>query len=164
MKLTKEFIEQQGFKLEVVVDTVNAFTINNDDNHFQLFFDTNNNYLKLLKYVDDDNDEILFADTMPNVIQFCHLIVHYREITNGSVSFTEKMVDDFFTNNYDDYTIQEFDGMCDVVLILILAKEDYERCEPFLQFRKEQYDKHEWEYKDMPKNAFKSYADITTKI
>jgi hypothetical protein len=38
----------------------------------------------------------------------------------------------FIKDKYEDYTLEEFDDMCDIALMMLLAKEEYENAVSFL--------------------------------
>ncbi len=161
MKLTKEFIELQGFRFETYTDEgYLIFTIRNEDRIYDMILNTIDDTMTIDRYEGDDEPECVYDGQTLNVIQFSGLLKHFREITNGSISFPKNFVEDFMSADYD-YNQNDFDGMCDVSLLMLLAKEEYEKCKPFIDFRKEHYRKMGWEYKDIPEESFRDYSKIT---
>jgi hypothetical protein len=91
-------------------------------------------------------------------------LIHVKEVTEKSITLPRDFVELFMNDEYDEYTLSEFDDMCDISLMMLLAKEEYEKCAEFLEFRRKFYGKKGWEYKDMPSDGFKDYSGITTKM
>jgi hypothetical protein len=169
MKLSKDFIELQGFRYETEVsDGCHAFTIRRDEAFYELLWDQGEKTVSLTKYSEDEDDEdvdeCFYEGEMPNVLQFCRLLIHVKEVTQDSITLPNNFVDLFMEDDYDEYTLQEFDDMCDICLMMLLAKEEYEKCRDFLDFRRGFYNKKGWEYKDMPSDGFKDYSSITTNM
>jgi len=169
MKLTKELIELQGFKYETEVeDRSHAFTIRKEDAFYELIWDEDDNTICLQKYSEDEDsgedlEESMYEGPMPNLIQFLRMLIHYKELTDGGITLPKDILDTFMSDGYDDYTNAEFDEMCEMLLLTLLAKEEYERCQEFLDYRKSFYAKKNWEYKDMPQDSFKDYSKITER-
>jgi hypothetical protein len=168
MKLTKELIELQGFSYNRTRERCHAFVIINGTTLYTLcwFKDDSNICLEKHFYADgafEEEVENMYDGPMPNLIQFLRMLIHYKELTDGKITLPNDIVDMFMLDDYDDYTNAEFDDMCEMILLSLLAKEDYEKCQEFLDYRKSYYAKNNWEYKDMPEDSFKDYSKITEK-
>ncbi len=168
MKLTKELIELQGFRYETEVEKqLHVFTIRKEEAFYELFWDEDDNTICLKKSFDDEDsgeevEEEMYDGPMPNLIQFLRMLIHYKELTGGGISLPKDILNMFMSDAYDDYTNAEFDEMCDMILLTLLAKEEYERCQEFLDYRRSFYAKNNWEYKDMPQDSFRDYSKVTT--
>lgn len=170
MKLTKEFILLQGFKFQQTHDgCIHVFSHHNQitNDIYELVWDEEENNMYIAKYDDkseDDNAEPIdiYDDKIYTCFNLVKILVHHKEITNKQVSFHNEFVEDFMASNYP-YNEMEFNEMCDASLLILLAKEEYEKCQPFLQFRKDYINKRGWEYKEMENTKFKDYSKITTK-
>jgi len=174
MKVTIEYIQLQGFEFLCYDDEGGlVFITEKDDIIYEAVIDEKNDYFTLSKFVTmdddicDDNDMVLdtlyYEDQIPDVLIFYRLLHYHNEITNKSVSFPVDFVDRFMM---DDtlYDMMDFDELCKLCLVLILAKEDYERCPSFLEFRKEYFKKRGWEYKEIDKKYFRDYSRMTERL
>jgi hypothetical protein len=164
MNLTKDFIELQGFRFETTTpEGLQIFTIRNEDRIYDLMVNTEDETLTLDKYENHEDDpECIYDGKILNIIQFCSLLQQNEDITDKRISLPNNFVEDFMKGDYN-YSQNDFEGMCDLALLMLLAKEEYEKCNPFLEFRKHYYSKKEWTYKDMDENKFKDYSKITER-
>lgn len=164
MNITKEFIELQGFRFETnTPEGLQIFTIRNQDRIYDLMVNHEDNTMTVDLYENDEEDPTcLYDGKLLNTIQFCGFLRHHKEITNDSISLPLDFVHKFMNDTYD-YNQNDFDSMCDVSLLLLLSKEDYETCTPFMEFRKNYYKKKDWIYKDIPQESFRDYSKITSR-
>jgi hypothetical protein len=168
MKVTREYIELQGFEFECKDDDGLVFLINKGDVVYEAVIDEENDYFAMSKFVgmddDDDDDMVLdtlfYEDQIPDVLTFFRVLHYHEEITNKVLVFPIDFADRLMLDN-TDYKPEEFDELFKLCLILILAKEEYERIRDFLQFRKDYFNKRGWEYKDIDNDYFMDYSRVT---
>lgn len=165
MLLTREFIEKQGFVYDETIQDygqlIDVFIIRKEDCLYELLWNQTNKMITLTRHsMYDDDFKLLVGDKVETILKFCILLIEHEDITDRSITLPIDFVQSFMSSDYD-YTLNEFDDMCDITLMMLLAKQEYETCYEFLDFRKRYYEKKGWEYKDMPAEGFKDYSSIT---
>lgn len=166
MKLTREFIELQGFEfIEHAPPNIYVFYITNMNGKFAITWDADDYDLTVEVINEEDEDEPIDETVFENVVtvfDFIKLLIVVEKLTNKGVSFPENFVELFMSSDYN-YTQEEFERMCEASMIMLLAYERYESCPEFLEYRKNYMIKKNWEYKEMAQENFKDYSRITTK-
>lgn len=168
MKLTKEFIELQGFESHKVYDKhLHVFAIENGGHTYELIWDIQTNLITIFKFSeeDDDNEEEneIFCDFVHTAFQFIKMLIQVDELTNKGVSFPNDFVKMFYRSRYP-YTEQEFNEMCEACIVILLAKEEYEECPKLIAHRKKYINRKGWQYAELKESLIKSYADVTTDL
>ena len=162
MKLTKEFIELQGFHYEKTYDKhLNVYSIKNGENTYELIWDTEQNMITIFKFTDDeemDEENEIFCDQILTAFQFVKMLIIVDELTDKGISFPKDFVQKFYRSRYR-YSEQEFNEMCEACIVILLANENYEACPKLIKFRQNYISRKGWEYKEMSQALFQSYSD-----
>lgn len=166
MVLTKEFIEMQGFQFKQTHDKhIHVFCNHNKitNNIYVILWDDYHKNISITKYDDnseDDEPTYIYNDKIYSCFELIKILLHNKYITNGKLIFPIDFVDTFMTSKYQ-YNETEFHEICDVSLLMLLSMEHYEKCQPFLTFRKNYINKNGWKYTDIDNAKFKDYSKIT---
>jgi hypothetical protein len=166
MKLTKELIELQGFVHKETRDGSFIFEIDTNENLHELVWEPKTNNVLIFRFEDDpDDDDMLleievFNGPIKLFIQFLSFLRQAEDITGKSISLPIDFIEKFKASRYP-YSKEEFDEMSEVGLFMLLAKEEYEKINSFIEYRKRYYQRKKWEYSELSPDLFKTYSDIT---
>jgi len=160
MKLTKEFIELQGFRFQTFTDSCKIFTIFNDFDQYQLLWYEKQKTIRIDRYSDEDGDMTLYDGIINNVMDFYRILVHFNEITNKRVILPTDFPQRFMNTKRFKYNELDFNEICELCLIVLIAKEDYEECSRLMDYRKEYYKKKKWVYCDIEEKKYETICNV----
>jgi len=160
MKLTKEFIELQGFRFQTYMNKFQIFTITHEFDYYELIWNQKDKMIRIDRYSDEDDDMTLYDGIINNVMDFYRLLVHFNEITNKSIALPTDFPDRFMDNKRFKYTELDFNDLCELCLVILIAKEDYEECSKLIEYRKKYYKKKKWNYHDIEQKKYDTICNI----
>lgn len=154
MKLTKEFIELQGYILkECHVGQYHCFYYHNDltNNLFIIIWDEQNCGINITKNnlnQDDKERTTIYQGDINHSITFMYLMLLCEETPYNGIIFDIEFINNFTKIKYP-YEELEFYLICDSVLSTVIALEMYEKCESIIKFRKNYINNKGWNYIDI---------------
>jgi hypothetical protein len=149
--LTKEFIEQQGYKLKQTHDGhIHSFYYHNDltNNLFIIIWDEQYCNIHISKNnlnQDDIEQTVIYQGVITRNITFMYLMLLCQETPYNGVIHDAEFINNFTKIHYT-YKETEFYLICDSVLATAIANEMYEKCNTIIKFRKNYSKRKGWKY------------------
>lgn len=153
-RLTKEFIEQQGYTLKQIHDVdIHTFYYHNDltNNLFIIIWDEQYCNIHISKNnLNQDYIEqtIIYQGVITRDITFMYLMLLCQETPYNGVILDTEFINNFTKIHYT-YKENEFFLICDSVLATAIANEMYEKCNSIIKFRKNYSKRKGWKYVDI---------------
>lgn len=150
-RLTKEFIEQQGYTLKQIHDVhIHTFYYHNDltNNLFIIIWDEQYSNIHISKNnLNQDYIEqtIIYQGVITRDITFMYLMLLCQETPYNGVILDTEFINNFTKIDYA-YKENEFFLICDSVLATAIANEMYEKCNTIIKFRKNYSKRKGWKY------------------
>lgn len=156
MRLTSEFIELQGFtKQETISPHKTIFHKPlSPSYHTQMLWNSKSNYITItLHIINDDNtciSNIIFKKKIKSILDLTEPLHTLYKNTNHecSIILPDDLYEQFIQSNYP-YKRKEFELMTDIIISILLQKEQYENCITLIEYRKMYYKEKKWSYKEI---------------
>lgn len=170
MKLTTEFIELQDF----VEDNTPPYPTKfkklfikpiSKNLSAELIWNMKTNTITITLLVKHNNNKqysrkIIYKNKIHTILEFTDPLHRLYSMTDQEISIQlpDDLFDQLLLSDYP-YTKKEFDTMIHLSMSIILQREEYEKCNTLIDYRRDFYKINNWKYKKLDPNIF----DISDK-